>query len=166
MPNYSSRGRRTAVWLTAAIGGGAVLVGCASSSPGASTSPSPGTPNAAAAAPAGGAKTVTAAENEFHIKLSQQAFSPGSYTFQASNSGTIPHALAITGPGLSPASTAILQPGQSGSMTVALQGGSYTVYCPVDHHKDEGMNVNISVSGASAGNSSAPAASPTSRSNY
>ena len=162
------RSSRTAVWLTAAIGGGAVLAGCGSSgtSP-ASTSPStPGSPSSPATAPAAGAKTVTATENEFHIKLSQQTFAPGTYTFQATNSGAIPHALTIDGPGVSDVSTGILKPGQGKSMTVALKDGSYNVYCPVDHHKAEGMSVNITVSGAGAGGNSSPAASPTSKSNY
>ncbi len=168
MPNLSSsRGWRTAVWLTAAASG-AVLAGCGSSStnPGTSTPSSPGAPSSPATAPAAGAKTVTATENEFHIKLSQQTFATGSYTFQATNSGTIPHALTIDGPGVSDVSTGILKPGQSGTMTVALKDGSYNVYCPVDHHKAEGMSVNITVSGAGAGGNSSPAASPTSKSNY
>ena len=109
---------------------------------------------------------MTAAEDEFHIKLSQQSFAPGGYTFQATNSGTIPHALTIDGPGLSDVSTGLLKPGQSATMTVNLKAGSYNVYCPVGQHKAEGMSVNITVSGAGAGGSSSPAASPTSKSNY
>ncbi len=100
---------------------------------------------------ASGAKgtQVTAKETEFKIQLSQQSFSPGTYTFVAQNDGKLPHSLAINGPGVSNQRIAgTIGPGKSMSITVTLQKGSYDVYCPVPGHKQQGMDVQISVGGA------------------
>jgi uncharacterized cupredoxin-like copper-binding protein len=93
---------------------------------------------------------VTATETEFHIALSQTTFAPGTYTFEAKNAGTFPHALTVDGPGVADQATSTLQPGQSGSVTVNLQAGKYTIYCPVDGHRAKGMLMDVTV-GAAAG---------------
>lgn len=169
------RSRATDSRLTAAIrpvppllalaGSAALLVACGSSS--GSSGASSGAPSAAAAPqPANSSvsgTTVTATETEFKIALSQTSLKPGSYTFQARNAGRFPHALSITGPGVSKQSTNTLQPGQTGNVTVALQPGDYTVFCPVDGHRARGMLTHISVSpGAAAPTSGATSSTSTS----
>jgi uncharacterized cupredoxin-like copper-binding protein len=148
--------RRTPV-LAFAAGAGLLLAGCGSS--GSSATPA-AAPSSSAAAPASApttatsvsasssasaGTTVTATETDFKIALSQQTFSPGSYTFKATNSGKVPHALTIVGPGVSSMSTSNLSPGQSANLTVTLQSGSYEIYCPVDSHKSLGMDLHITV---------------------
>jgi hypothetical protein len=106
------------------------------------------------AGPAGAstkATTVTAIETDFHIALSKKTFSPGKYTFVAKNKGQTTHALQITGPGLSSsATTKNISPGQSAKLTVTFKKGTYDVFCPVPGHKALGMNLNLSVGGATA----------------
>jgi uncharacterized cupredoxin-like copper-binding protein len=118
----------------------------------------------ALAGPAGAStKTVTvkAVETEFHIALSKKSFSPGKYTFVATNKGKDTHALEITGPGLKSPATPDINPGQSAKLTVTLKKGKYDVFCPVPGHKMLGMNVNLTVaagggtSSSSSGSSSA-----------
>ncbi len=45
-------------------------------------------------------------------------------------------------------STKDIQPGQSTKLTVTFKKGAYDIYCPVPGHKALGMNMNISVGGA------------------
>jgi hypothetical protein len=97
----------------------------------------------------GNGTQVTAKETEFKIALSQQSFSPGTYTFVAQNDGKLPHSLEINGPGVSNQRIAgTIGPGKSMSITVTLQKGSYDIVCPVPGHKQQGMDVQISVGGA------------------
>jgi uncharacterized cupredoxin-like copper-binding protein len=145
--------RRTPV-LVFAVGAGLLLAGCGSSgsnaTPAAAPSssaaaPAPGPTSASTSSGAAAGTTVTATETDFKIALSQQTFSPGSYTFKATNSGKVPHALTIVGPGVSSMSTSNVSPGQSANLTVTLQSGSYEIYCPVDSHKSLGMDLHITV---------------------
>ncbi|MEV8015373.1 cupredoxin domain-containing protein [Streptomyces sp. NPDC086554] len=92
---------------------------------------------------------VTAELSDFHIKLSTEKFKAGEYTFTAKNTGSHEHALEIEGPGGENRSKTI-EPGQSTTLTVTLKSGSYEVYCPVDGHKDLGMETDITVGGAPA----------------
>jgi uncharacterized cupredoxin-like copper-binding protein len=106
------------------------------------------------AGPAGAstkATTVTAIETDFHIALSKKTFTPGKYTFVAKNKGQTTHALQITGPGLSSkATTKNISPGQSAKLTVTFKKGAYDIFCPVPGHKALGMNINLSVGGATS----------------
>ena len=105
-----------------------------------------------AAAPASAstsATTVKATETDFHIALSKSSFKTGKYVFDAVNKGHTTHALMITGPGIKMAMTKDIQPGQSATLAVTLKKGTYDVFCPIPGHKALGMNVNITVGGAS-----------------
>jgi len=94
---------------------------------------------------------VTVTLTEFRIVLSQSSFAPGSYTFVAKNSGSTTHGLEINGPGVADQHTADISPGSSADLTVTLSAGGYEVFCPVDGHKDLGMDLHITVGGAGAG---------------
>jgi hypothetical protein len=107
----------------------ALVLAAGCSSGGGSTASSSATGAAVSAPPSGGsggaaATTVTVTETEFALNLSQNTFTAGRYTFAAKDAGAIPHALAITGPGVSGAQTAALSPGGSASLTVTLQAGT------------------------------------------
>jgi uncharacterized cupredoxin-like copper-binding protein len=101
--------------------------------------------------------TVKAIETEFKIALSKKTFSPGNYTFVTENKGKVTHALAITGPGLKNAATPDIAPGKSLDLKVNLKSGKYDIFCPIPGHKQLGMNVNITVSGATGHSSTKPA---------
>jgi uncharacterized cupredoxin-like copper-binding protein len=129
--------------LLGALAGAVALLVAACGGSGSNNSISAGAPPAASAPSSG--NQVTASLTEFHIALSKQSFTAGTYTFVVSNDGHATHALAITGPGLSNTATSDLSPGQKANLTVTLQNGSYDFYCPVGNHKQLGMNMDVSV---------------------
>jgi plastocyanin len=91
------------------------------------------------------ARTVKVSEVEWKIKLPQTTFAPGTYTFDVSNDGKVPHNLTVSGPGGKNA-TPNLAAGKSGSLSVKLQSGSYDFYCSVPGHKQLGMDEKVTVS--------------------
>jgi len=139
--------------LTASVAGLALVIascggGTASSPPGAAASATTSSP-ATSSSPAG--HQVTVQMTDFHLALSEQTLTPGTYTFAAINSGHDEHAIEIDGPGVSDLRTpGVVAPGQSASLTVALQPGAYDIYCPVGDHRAMGMEVHVTV--GSAGN--------------
>lgn len=140
--------RRSLARAGAVLGALTVLVACGNSSDeSTSSTASPTTPSAStsSSSPAAKGTTVTVKETEYKLELSQSTFSPGTYTFTAENDGGTTHALEIEGPGIEEQQTGSLAPGASGSLTVTLQSGKYELYCPVDSHKDRGMEMDITV---------------------
>jgi uncharacterized cupredoxin-like copper-binding protein len=75
---------------------------------------------------------------------------PGTYTFKAVNSGSTTHALEIEGRGVEE-ETKDLGAGQSAELKVSLKGGKYEIYCPVDGHREQGMEGTVTVKGDSGG---------------
>ncbi|MER7011725.1 hypothetical protein ABT324_09890 [Saccharopolyspora sp. NPDC000359] len=70
---------------------------------------------------------------------------PGRYTFHAINAGRAPHALEISGPGVGGARTPVVQPGGAADVTVTLAPGVYDFWCPVGHHRQDGMQLYVRV---------------------
>jgi uncharacterized cupredoxin-like copper-binding protein len=142
--------RQSVALAGAVLGALAVLAACGSSDDSAGSSAPLTTPPAstssASSSPAAKGTTVTVKETEYKLTLSQSTFTPGTYTFTAENDGGTTHALEIEGPGIEEQQTGNLAPGASGSLTVTLQSGKYELYCPVDSHKDRGMEMDITVS--------------------
>jgi plastocyanin len=89
---------------------------------------------------------VTVTETEYKIQMPKTTFAPGTYDFQVSNNGTIPHNLTITGPGVSKEATQDISARSSGSVTVKLQRGTYDFYCSIPGHKQQGMDQKVTVS--------------------
>ena len=81
------------------------------------------------------------------IKLDQA----GEHTFLLTNDGGAPHALEIEGAGIEEATTDTIGPGETAELTVELQEGEYEMYCPVDGHRDMGMEGTLVVGGAAGG---------------
>jgi uncharacterized cupredoxin-like copper-binding protein len=100
------------------------------------------------ASAATGTTAVKAVETDFHIALNKTSFKAGKYVFDAVNKGHTTHALMISGPGITMAMTKDIQPGQSATLAVTLKKGAYDIDCPIPGHKALGMNVNITVGGA------------------
>ena len=93
---------------------------------------------------------VVATETEYRIALSTTHLQAGQTTFVATNKGKVAHSLEIDGPGVEDKRiSGEIAPGSSQSITVTLRKGSYEIYCPVDGHKQLGMEVHVSVGGAS-----------------
>jgi plastocyanin len=102
------------------------------------------------AASAGQTIEISASDFKFdppNIPLEQA----GEYTFRLTNDGGAPHALEIEGAGIEEAASETIQPGESTELTVELQEGEYEMYCPVDGHREMGMEGTLVVGGGAAG---------------
>ena len=93
----------------------------------------------------GAGQTVQVSEKEFKITLPSTTLKPGSYTFDLSNDGKIPHDLTIDGPGVSKAHTPVINGGAHSTLKVRLTAGEYDFYCSVPGHKQLGMDVKVKV---------------------
>lgn len=94
----------------------------------------------------GGGKVVELSMSEFKFSPSTVTLDgPGTYTFKATNDGGIQHAIGIEGNGVDEESD-VVGAGQTATLTVDLESGDYELYCPVDSHKDQGMEGKITVS--------------------
>jgi uncharacterized cupredoxin-like copper-binding protein len=96
-------------------------------------------------------KTIRVKEVEFALKPAEITLEkPGTYAFEAVNSGETVHALEVEGQGIEE-ETEEIQPGQSAELKVKLEAGTYELYCPVDGHKEEGMEGKVIVKEGSGG---------------
>jgi uncharacterized cupredoxin-like copper-binding protein len=134
-----------AVSVSAMVIAAAFLAGCSSSGGGggAGTTSASAATGSSSAAVAGTA--VTATEKEYSISLSTQTFTSGPYTFTVHNTGETAHNLTIEGPGVDKQATSTIQPGQTATLAVTFQKGTYELWCSVDEHKDQGMDLHITV---------------------
>jgi uncharacterized cupredoxin-like copper-binding protein len=100
------------------------------------------------AAQAGG-KTIEIVETDFALNPSTVTIdTPGVYTFVAVNKGQAQHALEIEGPGVDQ-KTSTIGPGGSARLTVEItQPGEYTIYCPVEGHRNLGMQGTVHLQGS------------------
>lgn len=91
---------------------------------------------------AGGQVPVSLAE----FAISMPATLPaGRVTFAVTNDGTITHSFEIEGNGVEKALKNPLEPGQTDMLSVNLDPGTYTVYCPIDDHRGQGMELEVTV---------------------
>ena len=100
---------------------------------------------------AGGGEVVEVALSEFALTPASFSLDPGSYTFHVVNDGSVVHALEVEGPS-GEVETEDLEPGESADLEVDLsEAGDFEMYCPVDSHKDKGMEGTITVGGGGGG---------------
>ena len=124
-----------------------LVTGCAGGGGGAGS----GRENAPSGAKESVVKTIQVSETEFRLKPAEITLDkPGTYVFEAVNSGDTVHALEVEGEGIEE-ETQEIQPGQSAKLKVKLEAGTYELYCPVDGHKEEGMEGKVMVKGGSGG---------------
>lgn len=97
-----------------------------------------------------GATTALAetADESGGLSFSRRALTAksGSVTITLDNpsGNALPHAIELEGNGVEEVSDTI-QPGQRASVTVDLRPGTYTFYCPVDGHREQGMKGTLTV---------------------
>jgi uncharacterized cupredoxin-like copper-binding protein len=103
--------------------------------------------------PASG-EAVSVGESEFALDPSSvQVQDAGTVTIRVTNNGQIDHALEVEGQGVEE-ETETIAPGESAEVTVDLtKTGSYEIYCPIDGHREKGMEGSLTV-GAGAGGAS------------
>jgi uncharacterized cupredoxin-like copper-binding protein len=100
-------------------------------------------------------QAVAISETEFKLDPSSvQVDQAGTVTFRVTNDGAIDHALEVEGNGVEEKS-ATIKPGESAELTVDLsKDGSYEIYCPVDGHRDSGMEGTVTVGAGGMGGGS------------
>lgn len=103
---------------------------------------------------AAGGQSVAISETEFKLDPSSvQIDQAGTVTFRVTNDGAIDHALEVDGQGVEE-ETETIKPGESAELTIDLsKDGSYEIYCPVDGHRDSGMEGTLTVGVAMGGGS-------------
>src|SRR6476661_5412814 len=134
-----------AVSVSAMVIAAALLAGCSSSGGGGGAGTTSASAATASSSAAVAGTAVTATEKEYSISLSTQTFTSGPHTFTVHNTGETAHNLTIEGPGVDKQATSTIQPGQTATLAVTLQKGSYELWCSVDEHKDQGMDLHITV---------------------
>jgi uncharacterized cupredoxin-like copper-binding protein len=94
----------------------------------------------------GGGETVDVSLVDFKLDPADPTVKAGEVTFKATNNGETTHSLEIEGPGEETELPQDLAPGDSGQVTVDLsKPGNYEWYCPIDSHKEMGMQGEITV---------------------
>jgi plastocyanin len=68
---------------------------------------------------------------------------PGKVTITMDNPSSVPHAVEVEGNGVEEESKTLTD--GSASVTVDLKAGEYEFYCPVDGHKEAGMEGTLTV---------------------
>ncbi len=143
-----NRKRRLATLAVAAVAavGALAIAGCGGGSDSSSTSTSTSTETGASGATGGGASTVDVSETDFKLTPSDPTVNAGKVTINASNDGQTTHSIEVEGPSGDQELESELAPGESGTLTVDLpKPGKYEFYCPVDNHKQMGMEGEITV---------------------
>ncbi|HYX78110.1 MAG TPA: cupredoxin domain-containing protein [Solirubrobacterales bacterium] len=139
----TSRRRWPTVAAIAALGGIAIA-GCGGGG-GSSTTAAAGSSTTTTSA-GGGASTVKVSETEYKLDPSDPSVKAGTVTFDATNDGHVTHSLEVEGPNGDEELKSDLAPGQSGTLTVDLsKPGTYEFYCPIDNHKQLGMEGTVTV---------------------
>ena len=95
-------------------------------------------------------KMVDVTLKEWSIEMPKE-LPAGTVMFMVTNKGEHEHNFEILGSGIDKKFDDDLKPGQNNTMTVTLDPGTYTVMCPVGMHADEGMKLELNVTGKTGG---------------
>jgi uncharacterized cupredoxin-like copper-binding protein len=122
---------------------GLALAGCGGDDSSSTTAASSTT---TAAQAGGGGSSVNVSETEYKLNPSDPTVKAGQVSFNVTNDGQVVHNLEVEGPNGEQELNSDLSPGQSGTLSVDLsKPGKYEFYCPVDDHKQMGMEGEITV---------------------
>jgi plastocyanin len=98
-----------------------------------------------------GGASLEVSETEFALDPSSLTVDEaGEVTIRVVNDGAVEHALEVEGEGVEE-ETDTLAPGESAELTVELAAGSYTIYCPIGNHREQGMEGTVVVAGGAGG---------------
>ncbi|HWH95037.1 MAG TPA: plastocyanin/azurin family copper-binding protein [Baekduia sp.] len=107
-------------------------------------------PTSATPAPAAGGSSLTLAPDESNgLAFDKKALTAkaGTVTITMDNpsSDSLPHAVAVEGPGGVDEDGPVAQPGGTSKVSLDLKPGTYTFYCPVGSHRSAGMEGTLTV---------------------
>jgi len=99
-----------------------------------------GCSSAGSGSPPAGGSPVSVQLTEYRVTPASITLDAGSYTFTATNAGTIGHALVVSGNGIDAHTPDLAYaPGHKEGFTVTLKPGTYQYFCPIDGHRGLGM---------------------------
>jgi hypothetical protein len=81
---------------------------------------------------------------EYQIEM-PTSLSAGSQAFRVTNNGTTEHNFEVEGQGIEEQFETNLSPGETQTMELDLAPGTYEVYCPVGNHREQGMEMQLTV---------------------
>lgn len=115
------------------------------------TATHPGSPGGTAVVPdVAAGTTVLVVVTEGSIAVRGQEIPPGPAVLTIENGGREVHNLFIEGAGISRAAGDTIPEGGTATVDVNFQPGTYTLYCPVLNHRENGEQTTITI-GAPAG---------------
>jgi uncharacterized cupredoxin-like copper-binding protein len=88
--------------------------------------------------------TIEVGLTEYEITM-PTSLSAGSQTFRVTNNGSNEHNFEVEGQGIEEEFETNLDPGVTQTMQLNLEPGTYVVYCPVGNHREQGMEVQLTV---------------------
>jgi plastocyanin len=139
-----------AAFAVAGCGSSSSKSSSSSSQPAPAPAPNPGsTSGSKPAKPASGGKSTNlqlAADSSGQLKFDKKSLSAkaGNVTITMNNPSPVPHAIAVEGSGVDKKGQTVQMSGKS-TVTASLKPGKYTFYCPVDGHKQAGMQGTLTV---------------------
>jgi uncharacterized cupredoxin-like copper-binding protein len=135
-----------AVFAVAGCGSSDKKSSSSSSQPAPAPAPSTSGSSGGAKAGGGGANLTLAADSSGQLKFDKKSLSTkaGKVTITMDNPSPVPHAIAVEGNGVDKDGKTVQMGGKS-TVTVTLKPGKYTFYCPVDGHKQAGMQGPLTV---------------------
>lgn len=95
--------------------------------------------------------TVLVMITEGSIAVREQTIPPGPAVLTVENRGKEVHNLFIEGEGISRAAGDTIAEGSSSTVDVNFKPGTYTLYCPVLNHREQGEQVQITIGGPAGG---------------
>jgi len=148
--------QRTLLAAVVPLAAGLLVAGCGSSDNNSSSSTTAPKPASKAKSAAKSSSAASGGGASSNLKLSadpsgalkfnkkQLAAKAGAVTITMSNPSTLPHAIAVEGNGVDKDGETVMQGGTS-TVSVDLKPGKYEFYCPVDSHKQAGMEGTLTV---------------------
>ncbi|MGP3963377.1 cupredoxin domain-containing protein [Nonomuraea sp. 3N208] len=131
--------------LARAIGAAAVTLLAVSGCGGGASAPEAPPARQATTSPAEQGSMINVTVNEFSFVMAKRDLAAGTYTFMIDNVGSVPHAMALEGPGVGTQQSDVVDGGKKTAWTVTLQPGTYEVWCPVGNHRAQGMETTLTV---------------------
>jgi plastocyanin len=144
--------QRRVLAVVVPLAAGVLVAGCGSSdnSSSSATKPAPkpkaATSSSSSAASGGGSDLKLSADPSGALKFdkSKLAAKSGAVTITMNNPSSVPHAIAVEGNGVDKDGQTVTSGGTS-TVSVNLKPGKYEFYCPVDSHKQQGMEGTLTV---------------------